>query len=165
MPEDPVLLSGTLRSALDVFGDYDDAEIVRSMSVGQLSKLNLHFCDQYEALRRVNLLPGPGSCPEGGEEAAQTVFSNLDAPVSELGDNFSTGFAYLYLLSLLLPFEQCLFNREKQLLCMARALLRNSKVLLMDEVCCWHELFGIKSYDFFVRQRRLQGKFSPTIYF
>jgi len=27
--EDPVLLSGTLRSSLDIFGDYDDAEIVR----------------------------------------------------------------------------------------------------------------------------------------
>jgi hypothetical protein len=27
--EDPVLLSGTLRSTLDIFGDYDDAEIVR----------------------------------------------------------------------------------------------------------------------------------------
>jgi len=26
--EDPVLLSGTLRSTLDIFGDYDDAEIV-----------------------------------------------------------------------------------------------------------------------------------------
>ena len=29
--EDPVLLSGTLRSTLDIFGDYDDAEIVRTL--------------------------------------------------------------------------------------------------------------------------------------
>jgi len=28
LPEDPMLLSGTLRTALDVFGEYDDAEIV-----------------------------------------------------------------------------------------------------------------------------------------
>lgn len=28
--EDPTILSGTLRSTLDVFNEYEDAEIVRS---------------------------------------------------------------------------------------------------------------------------------------
>jgi ABC-type multidrug transport system fused ATPase/permease subunit len=48
------------------------------------------------------------------------MFRNLDSPVSEGGDNFSTG--------------------EKQLLCMARAILKRSKVLVMDEVRLVFEL-------------------------
>lgn len=36
MAEDPTILSGTVRSTLDVFGEYEDAEIVRPNPVVSL---------------------------------------------------------------------------------------------------------------------------------
>ncbi|CAE6433200.1 unnamed protein product [Rhizoctonia solani] len=93
IPQDPTILSGTLRSTLDVFDEYEDHEI-------------------FEALRRVHLLPsGDEQEVNLGENA--NVFRDLDSPVSEGGENFSAG--------------------EKQLLCMARAILKRAKVLFCDE--------------------------------
>ncbi|CAE7211925.1 unnamed protein product [Rhizoctonia solani] len=93
IPQDPTILSGTLRSTLDVFDEYEDHEI-------------------FEALRRVHLLPSSDE-PEVNLGENANVFRDLDSPVSEGGENFSAG--------------------EKQLLCMARAILKRAKVLFCDE--------------------------------
>jgi len=51
--------------------------------------------------------------PTAEESDNVNVFRTLESPVSEGGENFSAG--------------------EKQLICMARAILKRTKVLIMDE--------------------------------
>nr|XP_019044875.1 ATP-binding cassette transporter YOR1 [Kwoniella bestiolae CBS 10118]OCF23805.1 ATP-binding cassette transporter YOR1 [Kwoniella bestiolae CBS 10118] len=104
IPQDPLLFSGTLRSNIDPFNTKTDAEL-------------------YDTLRRAHLIsnsPRQSTSLDGEtEKQAQNVNSpsnkrfTLDTVIEEEGGNLSVG--------------------ERSLVSLARALVRNTKVLVLDE--------------------------------
>lgn len=105
IPQDPVLFSGTVRSNLDAFDEHTDSEL-------------------RDALERVHLVtpsafttrpPTPGSLTPTSTSANQNInpFTSLLSPITEGGLNLSQG--------------------QRQLLCLARAIVSRPKIMVLDE--------------------------------
>lgn len=106
IPQDPTLFRGTIRSNLDPFNEHTDLELWDALRKADLVGAEAGNSDDVKS-------PVTPTTPTSPTQADKSARIHLDSPVEEEGLNFSLG--------------------QRQLMALARALVRNAQIIVCDE--------------------------------
>ena len=117
IPQDPVLFSGTVRSNLDPFHEYTDAELYNALERVHLlsfeDSITLASQSYHGSSSGSDTVASNPMSPTSGPSKPSSFFTSLASPISEGGLNLSQG--------------------QRQLLCLARAIVAQPKIMILDE--------------------------------
>ncbi|KAJ1997680.1 hypothetical protein GGI04_005310 [Coemansia thaxteri] len=128
IPQDPTLFNGTIRFNLDPFSEFPDELLWDALrrshlvhessdnsvsSSGTASPAAEEEEEEEEECGAATRSPTQGPVRDGGVARMSGIFKSLDAEIKENGQNLSLG--------------------QRQLVALARALVRRSRLIIMDE--------------------------------